>query len=74
MEAAMDTIVYGLAAPADSGTHRVRPPQSPASVMPRIVGSVLAKESLRLFERWLPTATNPQQIAYVKQLLKFHGR
>jgi len=72
MEAAIDTIVYGLTAPADSGTHRVRPPQSPESQMPRIVGNVLAQESLRLFKKWLPTAANPQQIAYVRQLLKLH--
>jgi len=74
MEAAVDTIVYGLKAPADAGTERVRPPESPESQMPRIVGDVLGEESLKLFEKWLPTATNPQQIAYVKQLLELHGR
>jgi tRNA(adenine34) deaminase len=40
MAAAVDTIVYGLQAPADSGTGRVRPPASPESQMPRIVGDV----------------------------------
>jgi tRNA(Arg) A34 adenosine deaminase TadA len=53
MEAAVDTIVYGLRAPADSGTGRVEPPQSPESQMPRIVGGVLAHESRALFERWM---------------------
>jgi HAD superfamily hydrolase (TIGR01509 family) len=70
MEAAVDTIVYGLRAPADSGTGRVEPPQSPESQMPRIVGSVLARESRSLFEQWLRKPdNNPQQVAFVKQLL-----
>jgi HAD superfamily hydrolase (TIGR01509 family) len=72
MEAAIDTVVFGLTAPADSGTHRVNPPQSPESQMPRFVGNILAKKSRRLFEQWLPTATNPRQIAYVKQLLELN--
>ena len=70
MEAAVDTIVYALRAPADSGTARVEPPQSPESQMPRIVGDVLADESRRLFEQWLRTpGHNPQQVAFVRQLL-----
>ena len=70
MEAAVDTIVYGLRAPADSGTGRVNPPQSPESQMPRIVGGVLAAESRGLFDQWLTKpGNNPQQVAFVKQLL-----
>jgi len=70
MEAAVDTIVYGLKAPADSGTGRVEPPQSPESQMPRIVGGVLARESRSLFEQWLhKPGNNPQQVTFVKQLL-----
>jgi tRNA(Ile)-lysidine synthase len=70
MEAAVDTIVYGLRAPADSGTRRVEPPQSPECQMPRIVGGVLARESRSLFEQWLRKPGNsPQQVAFVKQLL-----
>jgi beta-phosphoglucomutase-like phosphatase (HAD superfamily)/tRNA(Arg) A34 adenosine deaminase TadA len=69
MEAAVDTIVYGLRAPADSGTGRVMPPQSPESQMPRIVGDVLAEESRALFERWLGHNADSPQAAYVKQLL-----
>ena len=70
MEAAVDTIVYGLRAPADSGTGRVQPPQSPESQMPRIVGGVLARESRALFAQWLRNpGTNPQQVAFVRQLL-----
>lgn len=69
MEAAVDTIVYALRAPADSGTGRVRPPESPESQMPRIVGDVLAGESRRLFERWLGAHRGEPQAAYVEQLL-----
>jgi tRNA(Arg) A34 adenosine deaminase TadA len=71
MEAAVDTIVYGLKAPADSGAGRVQPPQSPESQMPRIVGAVLARESRKLFEQWLrKPGNNPQQVAFVRQLLE----
>ncbi|HEU4699011.1 MAG TPA: HAD-IA family hydrolase [Gemmatimonadales bacterium] len=69
MVASVDTIVYGLVAPPDSGTRRVRPPESPESQMPRIVGGVLAGESRALFEAWLRTAPNPDQRPYVEQLL-----
>ena len=69
MEAAVDTIVYALQAPADSGSSRVRPPESPESQMPRIVGRVLADESRQLFERWLDQHRGEPQAAYVEQLL-----
>lgn len=48
MEAAIDTIVYGVQAPADSGTGRVMPPETADSQMPRIVGGVLARDCQRL--------------------------
>ena len=74
MQAAVDTIVYGLKAPADSGTGRVAPPRSPESQMPRIVSNVLADRSRELFERWLQEGNvNPQQRAYVKQLLELNA-
>lgn len=69
MEAAMDTIVYGLRAPADSGTGRVQPPETPESQMPRIVGGVLASEARVLFEHFASTATDPLQRAFTQQLL-----
>jgi tRNA(Arg) A34 adenosine deaminase TadA len=69
MEAAVDTIVYGLVAPPDGGTHRVRPPESPESQMPRVIGDVLAAESRALLERWLAEHANPQQAPYIEQLL-----
>ena len=73
MEAAVDTIVFGLRAPADAGTGRVTPPQSPDVQMPRIVGDVRAKESLALFKAWYDRNVGTPQAAYVGQLLKLHG-
>ena len=74
MEAAVDTVVYAMKAPADSGTGRVIPPESPESQMPRIVGEVLAAESRALFEQWLKKpGNNPRQVAFVKQLLKMEA-
>lgn len=70
MEAAVDTIVFALPAPADGGAARVEPPQSPESQMPRIVGGVLEQESRALFEEWLGKPdNNPKQVEFVKQLL-----
>jgi HAD superfamily hydrolase (TIGR01509 family) len=74
MEAAVDTVVYALKAPADSGTGRVRPPGSPESGMPRIVGDVLAEQSRALFDLWLRRpGNNEKQIRFVKQLLALTG-
>lgn len=70
MVAAIDTIAYGLRAPADSGTARVKPPASPASQMPRIVGDILAAESRQLFARFVKVAANPVQRAFAEQLLQ----
>src|SRR5688572_23982736 len=69
MEAAVDTIVFGLRAPADSGTGRVKPPASPESTSPKIIGNVLAEESIALFEQWLKHNRGTPQAAYVEQLL-----
>jgi HAD superfamily hydrolase (TIGR01509 family) len=69
MEGAVDTIVYGLRAPADAGSERVRPPESPESQMPRIVGGVLAEESRALFEEWYAAHEGEPQAEYVGQLL-----
>ena len=70
MVASVDTIVYALQAPADSGTRRVACPTSPESQMPRIVGGVLAGESRALFEDWLKKDLPPQQRKFGEQLLK----
>ena len=69
MEAAVSTVVFGLRAPADSGTGRVRPPESPESAMPEFIGEVLAAESRALFEEWLAGHAGTPQAAYVEQLL-----
>ncbi len=70
MVSAVDTIAYALKAPADSGTGRVKPPQSPESQMPRIVGDVLAKESLKLFKEWLKQDLRDEQRRYGEQLIQ----
>jgi tRNA(adenine34) deaminase len=51
MEAAVDTILFGLPAATDGGRKRVRPPISPESQMPRILGSILSDESRDLASR-----------------------
>jgi tRNA(Arg) A34 adenosine deaminase TadA len=72
-EAAIDTIVYGLKAPADNGTSRLAAPQSPETMMPRIVGDVLADESRALFEEWMKSNSQSVQAPFVKQLLELTG-
>ena len=69
MEGAVDTIVYALRAPADAGSDRVRPPESPESQMPRIVGGLLAAESRALFAEWYAEHEGEPQASYVGQLL-----
>lgn len=69
MVSAVDTILFALRAPADSGTGRVTPPESPESLMPRIVGNVLAHESRALFEGWLEGNVDEAQARYGRQLL-----
>jgi hypothetical protein len=66
-------IFFGLRAPADAGSERVRPPESPESQMPRIVGDVLADESRALFEAWYAEHRDEPQAAYIGELLKLTG-
>ncbi len=73
MEAAVDTILFGLRAPSDSGSGRVVPPRSPDVQLPRIVGDILADESQSLFQEWLAKNTASPQAKYVRQLLDFHS-
>jgi len=70
MEAAVDTIIYGLQAPTDSGSHRVVCPSSPESQVPRTVGQILEKESRGLFEEFLRSNPRPEQKQFVEQLLR----
>jgi HAD superfamily hydrolase (TIGR01509 family) len=70
MEAAVDTILFGLAAPTDGGRQRVRPPVSPESQMPRMVGGVLCDESRELLLQFLKREpANQVQVKFVRQLL-----
>lgn len=70
MEAGIATVLFGLQAPADGGTQRVKPPESPESSFPRIQGGILADESRRLFERWLEGKEESEQTQFVRQLLE----
>ncbi len=71
MEAAVDTVLFGLPAPHDQGTTRVSPPVTPETKMPRIVGNILRDECRELFVRFKghPKA-NPQQVSFIDDLLK----
>jgi membrane protein len=69
MEAAVETVVWGLEAPYDSGTRRVAAPLSPESQMPRLVGGIRREESRALFVEWLADNKGAPQAAFVEQLL-----
>jgi tRNA(Arg) A34 adenosine deaminase TadA len=69
MEAGVKLVLFGLQAPADNGTRRVKPPQSPEASNPEIVGGILAGESRHLFERWLERNKGTEQARFVEQLL-----
>ena len=69
MESGVSEILFGLEAPADNGTQRVKPPESPESTAPTITGGILAAESRRLFERWLRGKEGTEQAKFVEQLL-----
>ncbi|BDI30121.1 hypothetical protein CCAX7_21720 [Capsulimonas corticalis] len=74
MEAGVKTVIFGLQAPADNGTQRVRPPDSPETSMPEIIGGVLPHESRRLFEQWLIGKEGSEQAKFVEQLLALTDR
>ncbi len=69
MEAGVALVLFGLNAPADNGTQRVRPPQSPESRAPEVEGGLLAAESRALFVRWLDGKQGTEQAKFVEQLL-----
>ena len=69
MEAAVPLILFGLEAPADNGTKRVTPPESPESCNPVIDGGILAEESRALFTSWLKGKEGTEQAKFVEQLL-----
>jgi tRNA(adenine34) deaminase len=73
MENGIATILYGLQAPADSGTRRVRPPESPGATSPVIIGNILAAESRALFVEWMAAyrddPSREDQRKFIEQLL-----
>lgn len=69
METGVQTVLFGLQAPADNGTQRVKPPQSPDNSAPDIIGGILAAESRLLFEEWLKGKEGTPQAKFVEQLL-----
>lgn len=69
MEAGVDTVIFGLMAPYDSGSGRVQAPRSPESRMPRLVGDIRAAESRELLEEYLRRKGDTPETAYVRQLL-----
>ena len=73
MEGGVSLVLFGLDAPADSGTGRVRPPESPESSRPEIEGGILAAESRALFEAWIEKNTGIEQAKFARQLLALTG-
>jgi tRNA(Arg) A34 adenosine deaminase TadA len=68
--AAIASVVYGLAAPADSGADRVRPPDTPGASTPCITSGTLACESRGLFTAFVRRGSGaPEALAYAEQLL-----
>ncbi len=69
MEAGVSVVLFGLEAPADNGTQRMKPPESPESSAPAVEGGILAAESRRMFEEWLKGKEGTEQAKFVEQLL-----
>ena len=73
MQVGVTAIVYGLRAPADAGTSRVRPPTAPGTTDPIVIGDICAAESRALFVDWLARHERDQsraeQRAFIEQLL-----
>ncbi|GAB4452697.1 MAG: hypothetical protein OHK0029_04120 [Armatimonadaceae bacterium] len=73
MEAGIAAVLFGLPAPADSGTGRMRAPDSPESAAPEVQGKILATESRELFREWLNRHefdASREQRQFVEQLLQ----
>jgi tRNA(adenine34) deaminase len=73
MQSGVTSIVYGLKAPADSGTSRVSPPTSPDATIPDIIGGIGAHYSRALFVDWMDRhegdPSRDEQRKFVTQLL-----
>jgi len=68
-EVGVSLVVFGLRAPADSGTRRVKPPSSPETRAPTLVGDVLAADSRSLFVEYVRGREGSREVAYAEQLL-----
>jgi tRNA(adenine34) deaminase len=68
-EVGVSLVVFGLHAPADSGTRRVKPPSSPETRVPILVGDVLAADSRSLFLEYVRGREGSREVAYAEQLL-----
>jgi len=69
MESGVTLVLFGLPAPADNGTTRVKPPESPEATAPEIRGGILADDARHQFERWLEKNKGTEQARFVEQLL-----
>lgn len=73
MQAGVTTVVFGLRAPADAGSDRLEPPQSPQATAPALIGPICEEENRTLFSEWLarhrgdPSRAAQQQ--FIEQLL-----
>ena len=70
MEVGVDLVIFGLEAPADNGTQRVKPPESPDTKRPEITGGIFADEVRQQFEEWHEKHKGTEQAKYVAQLLQ----
>ncbi len=68
-EVGVSLVIFGLRAPADSGTQRVKAPSSPETRAPLLVGDVLAEDSRSLFVEYVRGRNGSKEVAYAEQLL-----
>ena len=69
MESGVAEVYWGLEAPADNGTTRVTPPQSPESNDPKKSGGHLREECRKTFDEWMKGKEGTGQAKFVEQLL-----
>ncbi len=68
-EVGVSIVVFGLRAPADSGTRRVKVPSSPETRASVLVGDILAADSRSLFVEYVRGRDGSKEVAYGEQLL-----
>lgn len=73
MQSGVDTILFAQRAPADEGSTRVTPPQSPASAIPRVVHApqpVIRDLFNEFLDRHAKAKPDDPQVRFVRQLLE----